>query len=64
MSEFMTTRQTAKSQNLPEHFIRSLIKARKCPGFYQGTRFYINVPMLMEMLHSESAAAVDWEAKS
>ena len=62
MPDYMTTRPAAKATKLPEHLLRSLVKQGKCPGFYQGARFYIHVPKLLELLEAESAANMRSEA--
>lgn len=51
-----TVRQTAALGVLPEFRLRQMQKEGRLPGFYSGTRFYINVDMLMEQLQTECAA--------
>lgn len=64
MPTIKTIRQCAAMGILPEHCLRTRLRQGKLPGFYSGSRFLVNVDMLVEMLHSESAAAVTQEAKS
>lgn len=54
MKTYMTIRQTAHGIGLPEWAIRARLKRNKLPGFYAGSHYYINVPLLMEMLDAES----------
>lgn len=51
-----TVRQTAALGVLPEFRLRQMQKEGRLPGFYSGTRFYINVDMLVEQLQTECAA--------
>lgn len=50
MANYQTIRQTARNAGLPEHHLRQLVKRGECPGFYAGTRFYVNVDALTEQL--------------
>lgn len=50
MVAYQTIRQTARNTGLPEHHLRQLVKRHECPGFYAGTRFYVNVDALTEQL--------------
>lgn len=52
--QFMTINQTSKVLGLPHTCIRALVKANKCPGFYAGTRFYVDVDMFREQLEGMS----------
>lgn len=54
MKTYMTIRQTARETGLPEGTLRARLKRNKLPGLYAGSRYYINVPLLMEMLDAES----------
>lgn len=58
MNNFQTIRQTAHETGLPEGMLRARLKRSKLPGFYAESRYYINVPLLMEMLYAESRASV------
>ena len=51
---FKTIRQTAALGILPEHRIRLLVAAGRCPGIKAGNRFLVNVSALAEMLEAES----------
>lgn len=54
MKTYMTIRQTAIETGLAAGMLRARLKHNKLPGFYAGSRYYINVPLLMEMLDAES----------
>jgi len=54
MTQFKTIRKTAAIGIVPESFIRSLVAQGKCPGFYSGNRFLVNVEALVEQLDNES----------
>ena len=54
MKTYMTIRQTASETGLAAGTLRTRLKYNKLPGFYAGNRYYINVPLLMEMLDAES----------
>ena len=58
MNNFQTIRQTAHETGLPEGMLRARLKRSKLPGCYAESRYYINVPLLMEMLDAESRASV------
>ena len=57
MTQFQTIRQAAKSTGLPEYFLRMRCKQNRLPGFYASSRFYVNVPLLLEQIDTESRAA-------
>ena len=65
MKTYMTIRETASETGLAEGTLRTLLKRNKLPGFYAGSRYYINVPLLMEMLDAESRlnASIDRAAE-
>lgn len=54
MKTYMTIRETASETGLAAGTLHTLLKRNKLPGFYSGSRYYINVPLLMEMLDAES----------
>lgn len=56
LCQFLTIRQTAAAGILSEHYLRLRQKQNKLPGFYSGTRFIIDVPALLDMLHREALA--------
>lgn len=58
MNEYQTIRQAARATGIPEFLMRTWLKQKKLPGFYAESRYYINVPLLMEMLDAESRASV------
>lgn len=53
MKTYMTIRQTAIETGLAVGTLRTRLKRNKLPGFYAGNRYYINVPLLMEMIDAE-----------
>ena len=53
--EFMTINQAADAVGLPRHFVRRAQKLGKIPGFYSGTRFYVNMKMFTEKLNKDMA---------
>lgn len=53
MKTYMTIRQTAHETGFYEGMLRTRLKHNKLTGFYAGNRYYINVPLLMEMLDAE-----------
>lgn len=54
MKTYMTINQTVRETGFSEGMLRTRLKHNKLPGFYAGSRYYINVPLLMEMLDAES----------
>lgn len=53
--KFMTIRQTARSGILSESALRRRLACGQLPGFYAGSRYYVHVGQLLEMLEKESA---------
>lgn len=54
MSQYLTIHQTAKKGPCSEPQLRKMLKIGELPGFYSGTRFYVNYELLMELLDRES----------
>ena len=54
--ELLTIRQFAKSENIPEAFVRRLVKTGQAPGMYSGTRFYVNADRMREVLNHANAS--------
>ncbi len=52
--KFMTIRETSRAGYWPESGSRRMQKEGKLPGVYSGGRFMVNIPLLVEMLDSES----------
>ena len=52
--KFKTIRQTAKLGILSEYNLRLRLAQDRLPGGYAGTRFMVNLPMLMQKLDAES----------
>ena len=49
-----TIREEARTSGLPEHFLRTLLRQNRLPGFYAGTRYYVNHDVFMEQLDTIS----------
>ena len=56
MTELLTIRQVAKLGILPEFTMRQMLKRGELPGIFAGTRFYVNVGLLVEQIERESRA--------
>lgn len=54
MVTFASIKKASKIIGLSEPFIRKLVEEGKCPGYYTGTRFHVNVDALAEYLDKES----------
>ncbi len=52
--KFMTIREASRAGYWPESGLRRMQKEGKLPGVYSGGRFMVNIPLLVEMLDSES----------
>ena len=50
---FLTINQTAREIGLPHTCLRSMLAGGQLPGFYAGTRYYVNVDVLREKLDTE-----------
>lgn len=53
MKTYMTINQTVRETGFSGGMLRTRLKHNKLPGFYAGSRYYINVPLFMEMLDAE-----------
>ena len=53
MKNYVTIREAAVYLNIAEYMLRARLAARRLPGFYAGNRFYVNLPMLVDMLQKE-----------
>lgn len=49
-----TIRPFSKRHGIPENLLRSMVKRGTLPGFYEGTRFYVNEPQALELLNRMS----------
>ena len=58
-SKFKTIRETARAGIMPEQKLRDLVHQKKIPGFYSGNRFYVNIPMLEELIDQWSAESME-----
>lgn len=50
VKQFLTIRQAAKIVGLSHARIRQWVKDGQVPGFYAGTRFYVNMPKFRKAL--------------
>lgn len=60
--EFLTINKAAASLGLPDKSLRKLLELHKLPGFYVGTRFYVNMEMLRERINDECMASIKNDA--
>lgn len=60
MAKFLTIRQAAADPTCPirEGTLRSMVKRKEAPGFYAGTRFWVDFDALLETLAERSRANV------
>ncbi len=59
MARYETIKKASCIPGMPkESAIRRLVKQKRCPGWYSGSRFYVNVDMLLEQLDRQSREAV------
>ena len=52
---FLSIRETAKTGIISEHHLRQMVAQGQAPGFYVGSHFRVNVPMLIDKLDEMSA---------
>ena len=55
---YQTINQAADALGIPRHWLRRAQKLGRVPGFYAGTRFYVNVQMLQEKLVHDTESFV------
>lgn len=60
--EILTINATSKKYGLPQFMLRGMQKRGELPGFYSASRFYVNVPMLLEKLDADSKASMTTSA--
>ncbi len=48
--QFLSIRKASHASGLPEHTLRVLVKQGRCPGFYTGSWFLVNLTALRELL--------------
>ena len=53
-STLTTIRPFSKKYGVPENLLRSMVKRGTLPGFFEGTRFYVNEPLALEALSQMS----------
>ena len=56
---FLTIRRAAAEVGLPHTLLRKMLSEHRLPGFYAGTRYYVNVDLLREQLESASRATTE-----
>ena len=61
--QFLTINKTAAEIGLPRSRLRTMLSAHSLPGFYAGTRYYVNVDLLREMLEEECKSSIKKENK-
>ena len=54
MPMLKSIRETVKITGLSESLIRQLVKQKKCPGFYNGKKFIVNVDLFIESINAKS----------
>jgi hypothetical protein len=42
MSDFITINAAARRTGIPASRIRAMVKRGECPGFFSGSRFYVD----------------------
>ena len=52
---FLSIRETAKTGIISEHHLRQMVAQGQASGFYVGSHFRVNVPMLIDKLDAMSA---------
>ena len=55
--QYATIRQAAQIVGVPHSRIREWLRAGNVPGFYSGSRFYVNVERFREKLESGEIGA-------
>lgn len=58
MTQYLTINAAAKEFGLPAFALRSMQKRGECPGFFSGSRFYVNCDMLAEKLDAECRSSM------
>lgn len=56
---FLTINQTAKVVGLPHTCLRTMLATGNLPGFYSGSRFYVNLDMLRDKLEQDSRSTME-----
>ena len=51
---FLTIRKAARTLDVPERLIRSMVAQGICPGIYSGNRFLVNTDLLRDYFLEES----------
>lgn len=61
---FLTINQAAREIGLPHTCLRSMLADGRLPGFYAGTRYYVNIDVLREKLDAECRTNASMRAGS
>lgn len=56
---YLSIRETAKALRLPENFVRRSVRLGRVPGFYSGTKYYVNLELFVEKLEHDSKSYTD-----
>lgn len=54
---YLTVSKTVKSEHITAYKLRNMIHRGECPGYYSGSRFYVNVDRLREILDRSTSKA-------
>ena len=57
MAKYLTINQAAKELDLPNWTLRTMHRNGEVPGFYAGSRFYVNIELLLKHLEDKSKAS-------
>lgn len=60
--DFRTIRETARAGILPECELRRRVHTGRLPGIYTGTKFLVNIDLLLQQLETECRANAGMEA--
>lgn len=54
MPTLRSIRETVRMTGISETFLRQLVAQKKCPGFYSGRKFIVNVDLLIREINAQS----------
>lgn len=55
--EYLTINQAGRRGPVPACRLRRMQKEGRCPGFFSGSRFYVNYTLLLEQIERECRAS-------
>ena len=55
---YLTVNATSKETGLSKYLLRAMQKNGTLPGFRNGNRFMVNVPLLLDQLEQESRKSI------